>query len=62
MGRFTTEPLTDAYLRECYGRLRMSWGEKVILSSETLGNFDHMTSNKINFSKDASVNQCAGSR
>jgi hypothetical protein len=27
---FTTEPLTDADLRECYGRLYMSWGKKLI--------------------------------
>jgi hypothetical protein len=62
MRRFTTEPLTDTDLRECYGRLYMSWGKKFILNPETFGNFDHMTSNKINFPNDASVKHCAGSR
>jgi len=27
MRRFTTEPLTDADLRECYRKLCMSWGK-----------------------------------
>jgi hypothetical protein len=62
MRRFTIEPLTDADLRECYGRLCMSWGEKAYLNPLTLGNFEHMTSNKINFSRDASVKHYAGSR
>jgi hypothetical protein len=62
MRRFTTEPLTYSDLRECYGRLCMSWGEKAHLNPETLGNFEHMTSNKINFPKDASVKHYAGSR
>jgi hypothetical protein len=62
MRRFTTEPLTDADLRECYGRLCMSSGKKLILNPETLGNFEPMTLNKINFPKDASVKHCAKSR
>jgi hypothetical protein len=32
-------------MRECYGRLCMSWGKKLILNPETFGNFEHMTSN-----------------
>jgi hypothetical protein len=43
MRRFTTEPLTDADLRECYGRLCMSWRKKLILNPKTLGSFEHMT-------------------
>jgi hypothetical protein len=36
-------------------------GKKLILNLETLENFEHMTSNKIDFPKDASVKHCAGS-
>jgi hypothetical protein len=43
MRRFTTEPLTDADLRECYRRLCMSWGKKLILNPETLENFEQLT-------------------
>jgi hypothetical protein len=35
-------------------------GKKLILNPETLGNFDHMTSNKINFPKGASANTVLG--
>jgi hypothetical protein len=38
MRRFTTEPLIDADLRECYGRLCMSLGEKLISNPKTFGN------------------------
>jgi len=37
-------------------------GKTLILNPETLGNFENMTSNKINFPKDASVKHYAGSR
>jgi hypothetical protein len=37
-------------------------GKKLILNPETLGNFEHMTSNKNNFPKDPSVKHCARSR
>jgi hypothetical protein len=37
-------------------------GKKLILNPETLGNFEHMTSNKINFPNGASVKHYAGSR
>jgi hypothetical protein len=39
----------------------MSWGKKLILNYETFGNIEHMTLNKINFSKDPSVGHFAGS-
>jgi hypothetical protein len=62
MRRFTTESLTDADLREMLRKAMHELGKKLILNPETLGNFEHMTSNKINFPKGASVKHYAGSR
>jgi hypothetical protein len=62
MRRFTTESLTDADLREMLRKAMHELGKKAHLNPETLGNFEHMTSNKINFPKDASVKHYAGSR
>jgi hypothetical protein len=50
MRRFTTEPLTDADLRECYGRLYMSWGKKLILNPKTLGSFEGLVFQRIHLS------------
>jgi hypothetical protein len=55
MRRFTTEPLTDADLRECYGKLCMSWGKKLISKPKTFGNFEHPTSTTVSFPKDPSI-------
>jgi hypothetical protein len=38
MRRFTTEPLADADLRECYERLCMRWEKKLISNPKTFGN------------------------
>jgi hypothetical protein len=38
MRGFTTKPLTDADLKECYGRLCRSWGKKLISNPKTFGN------------------------
>jgi hypothetical protein len=38
MRRFTIEPLTEADVRECYGRLCMSWGKKLISNPKTFEN------------------------
>jgi hypothetical protein len=54
MRRFTTEPLTDKDLRECYGRLCMSQGKKLILILRPL-EFEHATSTTVSFPKDPSV-------
>jgi hypothetical protein len=60
MRRFTTEPLTETDLRECYGRLWMSLGKKLILILRPL-EFEHPTSTTVSFPKDPSVRYCAGS-
>jgi hypothetical protein len=60
MRRFTTEPLTNTDLRECYRRLYMSEGKKLILILRPLV-FEHPTSTIVSFPKDPSVRYYAGS-
>jgi hypothetical protein len=45
MRRFTTESRTDANLREMLQKAMHELEENAHLNLETLGNFEHMTSN-----------------
>jgi hypothetical protein len=59
MRRFTTEPQIDADLRECYRRLCLSKGEKLILILRPL-EFEHPTSTTVIFPKDPLSNIMLG--
>jgi hypothetical protein len=50
MRRFTTKPLTDIDLRECYVRLWMNWGKELILILRPL-EFEHSISTTGSFPK-----------